>query len=147
MTRFSRGMPNAAAENWLKDVCRKATDGKVKSNAAISLSKLIGRRDSYANYYAEATDEVRERAGKELLAYLEKTPDPNETTLIESTLDEYVKGNEKLVESVKKELFVIQNLAIGKEAPEITANDLDGVEFNLSDYRGKVVFLDFWGDW
>ena len=25
--------------------------------------------------------------------------------------------------------------------------DLDGVEFKLSDYRGKVVFLDFWGDW
>ena len=37
--------------------------------------------------------------------------------------------------------------AVGTEAPEITGVDLDGVEFNLSDYRGKVVFLDFWGDW
>lgn len=36
---------------------------------------------------------------------------------------------------------------IGAEAPEITGLDLDGVEFNLSDYRGKVVLLDFWGDW
>ena len=25
--------------------------------------------------------------------------------------------------------------------------DLAGVEFKLSDYRGKVVFLDFWGHW
>ena len=24
---------------------------------------------------------------------------------------------------------------------------LDGVAFKLSDYKGKVVFLDFWGDW
>jgi hypothetical protein len=32
-------------------------------------------------------------------------------------------------------------------APEIAGEDLDGVPFRLSDYRGKVVLLDFWGDW
>jgi hypothetical protein len=32
-------------------------------------------------------------------------------------------------------------------APEIAGEDLDGVPFRLSDYRGKVVVLDFWGDW
>ena len=36
---------------------------------------------------------------------------------------------------------------IGNQAPEITGEDIDGVAFNLSDYRGKVVVLDFWGDW
>ena len=36
---------------------------------------------------------------------------------------------------------------IGSEAPEIVGVDLDGVEFKLSDYRGKVVMLDFYGDW
>ena len=36
---------------------------------------------------------------------------------------------------------------IGTEAPEIVGVDLDGVEFKLSDYRGKVVMLDFYGDW
>ena len=38
-------------------------------------------------------------------------------------------------------------LVAGKAAPEITARDTDGEEFNLSDYRGKVVMLDFWGNW
>ena len=38
-------------------------------------------------------------------------------------------------------------LAIGMEVPEIEAEDVDGVKFKLSDYRGKVVVLDFWGDW
>ncbi len=38
-------------------------------------------------------------------------------------------------------------LSIGKVAPEIEAEDIDGVKFKLSDYRGKVVVLDFWGDW
>lgn len=36
---------------------------------------------------------------------------------------------------------------IGKPAPEIAGRDLDGVEFKLSDYRGKVVALYFSGDW
>ena len=38
-------------------------------------------------------------------------------------------------------------LAIGNQAPEIEAEDLDGQTFKLSDYRGKVVMLDFWGNW
>ena len=37
--------------------------------------------------------------------------------------------------------------AIGKVAPDIEGIDLGGSEFKLSDYEGKVVFLDFWGDW
>jgi cytochrome oxidase Cu insertion factor (SCO1/SenC/PrrC family) len=39
------------------------------------------------------------------------------------------------------------DLAIGKVAPEISGVDVDGRKFKLSDYRGKVVVLDFWGDW
>ncbi|MEC8511637.1 MAG: hypothetical protein VX015_05775 [Planctomycetota bacterium] len=37
--------------------------------------------------------------------------------------------------------------AIGKVAPDIEGIDLGGSDFKLSDYEGKVVFLDFWGDW
>ncbi|MGE3164467.1 MAG: peroxiredoxin family protein [Planctomycetota bacterium] len=38
-------------------------------------------------------------------------------------------------------------LAIGSIAPEILGKDLYGQPMKLSDYRGKVVVLDFWGDW
>jgi hypothetical protein len=38
-------------------------------------------------------------------------------------------------------------LEIGNLAPNIEGEDLDGNKFQLSDYRGKVVMLDFWGDW
>jgi hypothetical protein len=40
-----------------------------------------------------------------------------------------------------------QNPLVGLAAPEIEGEDIDGVRFKLSDYRGKVVVLDFWGDW
>ena len=36
---------------------------------------------------------------------------------------------------------------VGKPAPPTRGTDADGVAFQLSDYRGKVVMLDFWGDW
>ncbi|MFK7768665.1 MAG: hypothetical protein AB8B55_15705 [Mariniblastus sp.] len=41
----------------------------------------------------------------------------------------------------------LSNLKVGKIAPDIVGEDLDGVAFKLSDYRGKVVMIDFWGDW
>jgi AhpC/TSA family len=37
--------------------------------------------------------------------------------------------------------------AVGTMAPEIIGPDTDGAEFKLSDYRGKIVMVDFWGDW
>ena len=36
---------------------------------------------------------------------------------------------------------------VGTPANEIDGKDLDGVAFKLSDYKGKVVLLDFWGYW
>ena len=39
------------------------------------------------------------------------------------------------------------DLEIGDKAPEIIGKNVDGEEMKLSDYIGKVVVLDFWGDW
>jgi hypothetical protein len=44
-------------------------------------------------------------------------------------------------------LLNIDHLAPGKEAPDIIGVDLDGKSLRLSDYRGKVVLLDFWASW
>lgn len=38
-------------------------------------------------------------------------------------------------------------LDAGNLVPEITGEDLEGTSFKLSDYKGKVIMLDFWGDW
>jgi hypothetical protein len=46
-----------------------------------------------------------------------------------------------------RDLFELRKLQIGCVAPEVTGADIDGTEFSREDYRGKVVVLDFWGDW
>jgi hypothetical protein len=54
-----------------------------------------------------------------------------------ATLDEVASGD----------IFELENLHVGAPAPEIDGKDLEGLPLRLSDYRGKVVFLKFWGDW
>lgn len=58
-----------------------------------------------------------------------------------------VTKNEEILAQAKDALFEIENLQIGCKAPEIAGVDTDGVSFKLSDYRGKVILLDFWGFW
>ncbi len=36
---------------------------------------------------------------------------------------------------------------VGMAAPDITFTDMDGKSIQLKDYRGKVVFIDFWATW
>ena len=42
---------------------------------------------------------------------------------------------------------LLRELAIGKVAPEIEVEDIDRKPIKLADYRGKVVVLDFRGNW
>ena len=53
----------------------------------------------------------------------------------------------KLGEEAENNLFEMRHLSVGKKAPEIAGEDIDGKKFKLSDYKGKVVMLDFWGNW
>ncbi len=38
-------------------------------------------------------------------------------------------------------------LQLGQSAPDFTFPDLDGKEVSLSDFRGKVVFVNIWATW
>jgi AhpC/TSA family len=44
----------------------------------------------------------------------------------------------------KRQFFTLRFLSVGKVAPDIKGEDQDGKPLKLSDYRGKVVLLDFW---
>jgi hypothetical protein len=41
----------------------------------------------------------------------------------------------------------LEGIEVGNRAPEIKGQDIDRKAFKLSDYKGKVVLLDFWGYW
>jgi cytochrome oxidase Cu insertion factor (SCO1/SenC/PrrC family) len=53
-------------------------------------------------------------------------------------------GDDTVAVRAKAELFEVRHLSVGKAAPDIEGEDQDGKRFKLSEYRGKVVLLDFW---
>ncbi len=78
---------------------------------------------------ADVDSEAYVTAKTQLLAAAEKATDKQLAQRITGSIDE-------------REKF-----GVGVTAPDIVGVDLDGTKFKLSDYKGKVIFLDFWGDW
>jgi hypothetical protein len=68
-------------------------------------------------------------------------------TLLDAKVLALSAASESIAEACKRSVFKLTHLREGMVAPDIVGRDLDGVEFKLSDYRGKVVVIDFWGDW
>ena len=52
-----------------------------------------------------------------------------------------------LADVAKAKIDEMENLVAGKPAPAIDGTGMDGSPLKLSDYRGKVVVLVFWGTW
>lgn len=52
-----------------------------------------------------------------------------------------------LARQADAELFEFDHLRVGRTLPDFEAADQDGRAFRLSEYRGKVVVLSFWGFW
>jgi hypothetical protein len=59
-----------------------------------------------------------------------------------------VKGSRGLVaKQAAGALFEAEFLQVGLPVPDFSASDETGTSFRLSDYKGKVVLVDFWGFW
>jgi thiol-disulfide isomerase/thioredoxin len=91
------------------------------------------------------------RRVRELEALLrEPTPGPNGEPLTAEErrrIEERLARKRTLGQEAEARVDDLLNLAVGKPAPEIEGVDVDGKPLRLSDHRGKVVMLVFWGSW
>jgi peroxiredoxin/uncharacterized membrane protein YphA (DoxX/SURF4 family) len=53
-------------------------------------------------------------------------------------------NSDQAVWATEEAVILISSLQTGKHAPDFTLKSLDGKVITLSDYRGKIVMLDFW---
>jgi len=137
---LGRGRPDDAEAILHKILDRSADKPKVKAAANLGLGQLLAGKADKATDKAEG-DKVAAEAEKYLTAAIDlyskgQTVDPKEE-----------KETDRLRKSAEGELRALRTLRVGMVVPDIKGPDLDGKEFKLSDYRGKVVLLDFWGNW
>lgn len=72
---------------------------------------------------------------------------PAQEQRVAARLDALMKANAATAPLFARTLRLLRGFTVGKVAPDIAGVDLDGVRFNLRDYRGKVVVLAFSGEW
>jgi hypothetical protein len=149
----------AGAEPFLRAVLDKSPHHDVQGQACYALAKFLAGRAGLARKLLAGVDGKRLESlegyyGKGTLAKL-RTADPaalehEGEQVLEQVVAKFAdvkSGRGTLGDAATGDLFEMRNLAVGKQAPDIEGEDVDGVKFKLSDYRGQVVFLDFWGFW
>jgi hypothetical protein len=123
-------------EKQVRTIIEKNTNKNAQGQARLALANFLKGKAGRS-----PSDDEKEKLTKEA------------TTLLEEIVAKYAdvkSGEMKLGDAAKAQLAGIKamaNLVVGKEAPDIVGPDADGKEFKLSDYRGKVVLLDFWAHW
>ncbi|MFN0008917.1 MAG: TlpA family protein disulfide reductase [Planctomycetota bacterium] len=140
--RIVRVHPNSP---WMKDIVRFMEDEGPPMG--VGLDRILPLLDFVV--LNSTTPAIRAQAllSKAHLCKKSKAPELEALVLpiMKELADKYPQTEEG--KRGKSYLFNELELAVGKTAPDFTTQDVDGVEFKLSDYRGKVVVLDFWGFW
>lgn len=102
----------------------------------------------YNNLYFDLNGDGRldteSKYSEEAYKIPEKYINIGETTY-EFSVDRY--GDSLTLKPLAEKLPARAELTVGNPAPEFALKDLDGKMHRLSDFRGKVVLLDFWGTW
>lgn len=100
-------------------------------------------------------EKVRAGALLQLGQVLLEKPSPQEKAegrdCLEAVVAEYgelaYRQNSTFGKAAERWLYELDHLQIGMAAPDFEAVDENGAKWKLSDYRGKVVVVDFWGNW
>jgi len=121
-TRFVGGIRGPHAEKRLKRVLGASKNPEVKAAALFTVGSLDW---NWGDPKEGAVEKVRDT--------------------FEKVVREYPAT--KAARRAKGNLFEMDHLQVGMEAPDVAFVDADGKERRLSDFRGKTVLLEFWASW
>lgn len=129
----------------------------ILENAIENTSKLYGDQD-LLDYYGKVLVEAGEHQ-KALDKISQFISEGNSSASLEDKLKQAyiaVNGSDSgyeeylgkfLSEAETEMLAELKTKIINEPAPQFTLTDLDGNEVSLSDYKGKIVLIDFWATW
>ena len=124
------------------------TDGEPFEDAQID--RLLAMLDATLDV-PEATGNFEEEASVPLwqlgMQLQRGAVSEEQTARVVAFLDKLAEKYPDAAEKVDRQRYLIENLMPGKVAPNIVGTDTEGVEFELEDYRGRIVALIFSGQW
>jgi thiol-disulfide isomerase/thioredoxin len=160
--------PSPATEKFLRAVLEKTKDRQVRGRACLALGTLLDDRAVVAKdpWFGKLSKTpfgvfLDGRLHPNIVKYILETDRQASTDeserLLERAVDEFgdvvyrarknPADRDRTVADVARSKLNERLLAVGRVGPEIEGIDLDGKPMKLSDYRGKVVLLSFWGAW
>jgi thiol-disulfide isomerase/thioredoxin len=130
---------NNDSTSLLKDI---AEHNKDKATRAYAYRALIKQSEQAATFVKrlKGDEDLKERfekaRGKDAVKAVETLAASSEQNIkgYQAKLDGDLKG-------------AVPDITVGRPAPEVVSQDLDGKQVKLSQLRGKVVVLDFWATW
>lgn len=147
-------LPTQTGQDLFETVIEKSQDRNLRGKLSMGLLDYIAQAMQMAP--ALAGNEQIAKMYPDVASYLTSVSNMNEEAMLEKMKklsEDYGDveiGESNIGEMIARKIKVIEvrnRVKVGKVAPEIEGPDVDGENFKLSDYRGKVVMLDFWGDW
>jgi hypothetical protein len=136
---------------FLRAMLAKSPQKEVQGRACLTLALSQHNRFKQRQLLAEGGSQLDSQAVADL-----QRVDPaglvrEVEDLLQRCADQYgdiqYRASGAIGKMAERELYELHDLVVGKPVPEIEGEDQDGKKFKLSDYRGKVVLLDFWGHW
>lgn len=150
-------VPSTGGERLLRAILEENPHADIRAQACYYLAWLLEDQSRiFAEFkqQPELADRMRQYYGEEYGTHLISLDMQKHEQQLASVYEEMLESfadvsmdDVTMGEIAERALFRLRNLAIGQVAPEIEGKDVHGRPFKLSDYRGKVVVLTFWGHW
>ncbi len=121
------GVPSAVRESVLNKLLDGSPHAAVKASALYALASIA---------LGSVGDPAKLREAKELFSWLEV--DYRDVRTARGSTYGAV---------AERSLYELDHLQVGMVAPDFDAVDQNGAAYKLSDYRGKVLAVIFWGFW
>jgi peroxiredoxin len=148
-----------SAEKLLRAVIEKNPDPTFKGWTCLALGRYFKQWSERVSRIRDDPESAKgweamfleEGADKEYFSHFAgRDPDvlmKEAEAAFERTIKEFgdtSRRGDSLKKDAQTELYEIRELCAGKPAPEITGQDIDGRPLKLSDFKRKVVVIDFW---